>query len=100
MQIKRWVLVKTLLSLVLFGCGDNETAKMVEKAKEQVSLILIDPSSAQFRNIQTVKDTFVCGEVNGKNRFGGYVGFQPFLYVAGRAGATGTVMMEKTCPKP
>ena len=38
---------------------------------------LNDPESAQFRNLELAGDA-VCGEVNAKNGFGGYVGFQPF----------------------
>jgi hypothetical protein len=47
---------------------------------------LIDPSSAQFRNIRAADVELtdgrtvrrVCGEINGKNQFGGYVGFEMF----------------------
>lgn len=42
-----------------------------------------DPSSLQVRHLaaaRSLKDgrVWVCGEVNGKNSFGGYVGFEPF----------------------
>jgi hypothetical protein len=44
-------------------------------AKDVVSNMLADPSSAQFRNIVTGSDkisrnNLVCGEVNGRNGFG------------------------------
>lgn len=43
---------------------------------------LKDPSSAQFRGLRTFAlgngERITCGEVNGKNSFGAYVGFQPF----------------------
>jgi hypothetical protein len=45
-----------------------------------------DPSSVQFRN-EMVVGNMVCGEVNGKNSFGGYTGFQFFVYQKGAAGA-------------
>jgi hypothetical protein len=54
----------------------------VDQAKKVVANSLKDPSSAQFRNVQLVpyKDSHViCGEVNGKNSYGGYVGFRPFV---------------------
>jgi hypothetical protein len=38
---------------------------------------MFDPSSAVFRGIQTTELGY-CGEVNGKNRFGGYVGYRKF----------------------
>jgi hypothetical protein len=38
-----------------------------------------DPLSAQFRKLaRSTKKGIVCGEVNAKNRLGGYVGFVPF----------------------
>lgn len=40
---------------------------------------LRDPSSAQFKNVFTHNDFFVCGEVNAKNGMGGYVGFKRFV---------------------
>jgi len=53
-----------------------------------------DPASAQFRNVRAVdltlqdgtQDRRVCGEVNGKNQMGGYVGFKLFggKIIAGR----------------
>jgi hypothetical protein len=40
---------------------------------------LTDPTSAQIRKLaRSTKDGIVCGEVNAKNGFGGYVGFVPF----------------------
>jgi len=41
-----------------------------------------DPNSAQFRNwhaFQSNHGVLVCGEVNARNSFGGYVGFTHFL---------------------
>lgn len=77
---------------------------VIEKAKEVTAKRLIDPSSAIFRDLYVIhipadedgsqsggnKNQFyhgfdpdaasyyVCGEVNGKNRFGGYAGFTGF----------------------
>lgn len=50
---------------------------------DNVRETLTDPDSAQFRNLQVYGDglpgdTVVCGEVNAKNRLGGYVGFRHF----------------------
>ncbi|GAA4714883.1 hypothetical protein H9L13_05015 [Sphingomonas lutea] len=49
-----------------------------ERAKRAVAKLLLDPSSAQFRNVQ-VRGQYVCGEINGKNRMGGFVGFTRFV---------------------
>jgi len=45
--------------------------------QQAVAAGLADPEAARFRNIRKVESGF-CGEVNGKNRFGAYVGFEPF----------------------
>lgn len=53
----------------------------IEKAKSVVADSLRDPASAQFRNVRVVsfgQGSVICGEVNGKNAYGGYVGFVPF----------------------
>jgi len=46
--------------------------------------ILIDADSARFRDIRSVVNSkgeeAVCGEVNARNRFGGYTGFTPFTF--------------------
>ena len=39
---------------------------------------LRDPDSARFRNVE-YREPFLCGEVNGKNGFGGYSGFERFI---------------------
>ena len=68
------------------------------KAKAAVTERMIDPKSTEFRNVKVhmnvTSRTFygadnasgppvidvVCGEVNSKNKFGGYVGFKPFRW--------------------
>jgi hypothetical protein len=52
-------------------------------AKAAVTAELSDPDSATFRNVREwvkgVPNLGYCGEVNAKNRMGGYVGFRSFL---------------------
>jgi len=63
----------------------------VKIAEDHVKEILKDPDSAKFRNVgviipkvlDTEKSGVVCGEVNSKNSFGGYVGFTNFVVIAG-----------------
>lgn len=57
---------------LLAGCAEQE-------ARDAVAAQLKDPGSAQFRNVK-VTDKGACGEVNGKNLFGAYVGFREFVY--------------------
>ncbi|HAD84247.1 MAG TPA: hypothetical protein DCG71_05325 [Brevundimonas sp.] len=78
-----------VIGLVLLGLTACQSAEkqMIEDAQAAVAAKLRDPSSAQFRNVRhRVAETgadIVCGEVNGKNGFGGYAGFQRFIYDAG-----------------
>ena len=54
----------------------------VDAAKQVVANSLKDPNGAQFRNVRLARyldGNVVCGEVNGKNSYGGYVGFSPFV---------------------
>jgi hypothetical protein len=64
------------LTLMLMGCGADEG-----KHKDIVKNLLSDPESAQFQRIkQSGKDKDVwCGEVNAKNRLGGYVGYTRYV---------------------
>lgn len=54
---------------------------------QRVRAMLKDPDGAQFRGVTTGYDEkrrepAVCGFVNGRNGFGGYVGFVPFYSTA------------------
>lgn len=72
-----------LCGLTLASCG--ELGEM-GKAKDAVRRLLKDPDSAQFRDVQAcAKPGAVRGEVNGKNSYGGYAGFEPFIYADGSA---------------
>ena len=63
--------------LACSGCSSHEN-EAVSRINEQ----LFDPASAQFKNLHEVDRKggwVVCGEVNAKNRFGGYTGFRRFM---------------------
>jgi hypothetical protein len=66
-------------TILLWGCDflPGTAAYQEARAREAVAQTLIDPASAQFRNVESRSDA-VCGEVNGKNRMGAYVGFVRF----------------------
>lgn len=53
----------------------------IEKAQALVRETLIDPASALFTDLRRVI-LGVCGRVNSKNRFGGYVGPRGFAVVS------------------
>lgn len=70
-----------LAALALAGC-DNQADKAIVSAQELLRSTLLDPDSAQFREATFNPATkTVCGQVNSKNRLGGYVGFTPFYVV-------------------
>ncbi|WP_208348649.1 hypothetical protein [Pseudaestuariivita rosea] len=60
----------------------NETTLATARNTLTVGLNFKDPAAAQFRNERVYRmatgGTVVCGEVNGKNSFGAYVGFKPY----------------------
>lgn len=54
----------------------------IELHKGRIKALLKDPGSAEFQNTfvsRKLGGPVVCGEVNAKNSFGGYTGFQRFV---------------------
>lgn len=64
------------------------TDEAISNVKAMVEAKLRDPYSAQWRNLRAFQHTdgslIVCGEVNAKNAYGGYVGFDGFVYWNGK----------------
>lgn len=57
-------------------------SKKIESFKQKVTRNLKDPDSAKFRDVKLNKaKTALCGEVNAKNGFGAYGGYQSFVAV-------------------
>lgn len=79
--------------------------------EEAVKKILLDPSSIQTRNVYPPKKFWskhsgslrgfwiICGEVNAKNRFGGYTGFKPEIvwFSYGQAGILTSIPGNPGC---
>lgn len=67
-------------TIAISGCDSllGQASREEERAKSMAANLLLDPVSAQFRNIRTVRNG-VCGEINGKNRLGAYTGFDRFF---------------------
>lgn len=60
----------------------NGEEKTIAAAKAVVKQSLKDPDSAKFQNVRVVDyndGKVVCGEVNAKNSYGGYVGYASFV---------------------
>lgn len=75
-------LILLMSSLVLAAAPAERPLTPKEGAliKGSVEAKLLDPASAQFRLVPYRRGTnYYCGLVNARNRFGGYVGFRPFL---------------------
>lgn len=54
----------------------------LKEAQQVMREMMKDPATVQFRRARIVKKDglrFVCGEINAKNSYGGYVGFQRFI---------------------
>jgi hypothetical protein len=53
----------------------------VKKSKERITSSMKDPSSVLYRNlfISNQNTMTLCGELNAKNSYGGYVGFRRFM---------------------
>ena len=72
-----------------------KNVKPIVEAKAAVQRELIDPSSAEFRNVRIDSLRDICGEVNAKNRMGGYGGFTHFQ-VSTFAGKTIVLLDSET----
>ncbi|WP_373988114.1 hypothetical protein [Duganella sp. BuS-21] len=60
---------------------------IIKNLKNELVNSLSDPESAKFRSIGfNPKTKTLCGEVNAKNSFGGYSGFQWFSWSHGKGG--------------
>jgi len=77
------------LLLALAACGKTAEQKQREEAATLTSLgekyvreKVLEPAQAQFRNQFIGKGGAPCGEVNAKDAFGGYIGFQRYISVA------------------
>ena len=70
---------------------DGKKIGWMQKGMEATKAKLKDPSSAQFRGVYFHQGAngipMTCGEVNSKNSFGGYGGYQKFVS-AGKADLT------------
>jgi len=81
---------------------DGRLVELKETALAAVKNQLIDPFAAQFRDIYEVRGvsqggepkTVVCGEVNSKNRLGGYVGWTKWVYFDGEVHMDGPDQLD------
>lgn len=72
-------LVATLIATSVQSAEPVDYDKQIDIANEIVSRNLLDPESARFKIIEVVHrghSYAVCGEINAKNVYGGYVGWR------------------------
>ena len=78
-------------SVMPYDPPDRE--QFIADAKRSLEYSLIDSESAKYRNLRTIIDdsgrVYLCGEINSKNRMGGYVGFKLFKYSREEGGRIG-----------
>lgn len=84
-RFKRGEILKVCVGLCLLAAAlsvrADDTQDLIEATKIAVAAELKDPEAAQFKDVvvfKRSKSRVVCGEVNGKNGYGGYVGFRQF----------------------
>lgn len=59
--------------------------QLVARVESEIRARMKDPDSTQFRpGFADAKKKIVCGEVNAKNSYGGYTGFENYSYYNGR----------------
>jgi hypothetical protein len=77
------VVTTALLTSATFANPVSLSQQQEASVHQTISAMLRDPASAQFGPLvavsQSSSQTLVCGTVNAKNGFGGYVGDTPFI---------------------
>jgi hypothetical protein len=98
------VAIAVAVSFSVSGCGKSKQAREAEAAKKKVDAMtaslqlrtaqqLKDPASAQFLKVHlNTEKTALCGQINAKNSYGGYVGFRDFITTE-----EGVFMKPETC---
>lgn len=98
MKTIQGLMIAGVAAILLVGYSDSCYAearsvsidkKLIKKAHSSVKLSLKDPDSAKFKNEYVVSErsddggtqVVVCGLVNAKNSYGGYAGFERYMYV-------------------
>lgn len=74
------LLVGMVLLTVNSFAAEKQDKRIEAVAKQSVKNMLKDPSSVQFRGLHTNSAGDVCGQFNAKNSYGGYEGFEDFMY--------------------
>lgn len=86
------------LALLCMSATVGATEPAGHAAQDAVRQMLKDPESARFRSVASTahvtprgEKVYVCGEVNAKNSFGGYVGFRHFYAIVSSDGVVADI---------
>lgn len=86
-MVKR-TLIAVSLTMLLAGCSKLQEMRFESVAKEWITAQVNDPASVNFRELRVFQHPSrrdathaLCGEINAKNRLGGYAGWSRFLVV-------------------
>lgn len=82
-----------LFAQTSFEKASSQERRWILKGQEAIKAKLKDPESAKFKNVFFSRSgdiPMTCGQVNSKNGFGGYTGFQRFI----SAGSPDTSFLE------
>lgn len=81
------VILLALMTATILGCGASPAGKKEAELKKEVASRLKDPDTVKFQNTKLVNVTStevaLCGELNAKNSYGGYVGYVRFIATQG-----------------
>lgn len=89
MALRKIVFTSALILVSCSAAADypEKYSTLVESAKSNIRAQLKDPYSAEFEDIFIGKSNnnspVVCGKVNAKNSYGGYVGRKRFYFTEG-----------------
>ena len=81
--------------------SEEDKQRHIKNAMAAVRANLLDPASANFRNLIVFMDDekeflYVCGSVNSKNKMGGYAGWKPFYASAYEQSDSATIWDDTT----
>jgi hypothetical protein len=82
-----------LLAAVVSASLYSKAATHYDEYRAQVNNVMKDPDSSQFKNEQVFPSGVYCAEVNSKNSYGAFVGFQ--RVVVGRFGEENYTLFER-----
>lgn len=85
----RWLIFVAAMFLFIAGAALYwyVELRLIDAARKAVANQLTDPESVQFRELKRYGSKTVCGQFNGKNQMGGYVGFRRFTFKANSGAA-------------